>query len=58
MLYWALVFFIIAVIAAIFGFGGIASGAALIAKILFFIFVAVFVIALVAGLVGRRNPPM
>jgi uncharacterized membrane protein YtjA (UPF0391 family) len=58
MLYWALVFFIIAVIAAIFGFGGIASGAALIAKILFFIFVAVFVIALIAGLVGRRNPPM
>ena len=38
MLYWAAVFFIIALIAAVLGFGGIAAGAAGIAKILFFIF--------------------
>ena len=38
MLYWAAVFFVIALIAAVFGFGGIAAGAAEIAKILFFIF--------------------
>jgi len=36
MLSWALIFFIIALIAAFFGFGGIAAGAAGIAKVLFF----------------------
>ena len=35
MLYWAAVFFVIAIVAAIFGFGGIAAGAAGIAKVLF-----------------------
>ena len=35
MLYWALMFFVIALVAALFGFGGIASGAAWIAKVLF-----------------------
>ena len=38
MLYYAVVFFVIALIAAVFGFGGIAAGAAGIAKILFFVF--------------------
>ncbi|MGH8855682.1 MAG: DUF1328 domain-containing protein, partial [Telluria sp.] len=41
MLQYALVFFVIALIAAIFGFGGIAAGAVEIAKILFFIFLVV-----------------
>jgi uncharacterized membrane protein YtjA (UPF0391 family) len=36
MLYWALVFLIVAIIAAIFGFGGVAVAAAGIAKLLFF----------------------
>ncbi len=49
---WALVFLIVAGIAAIFGFGGIASAAAGIAKGLFFIFVMIFVVLLVLGLVG------
>ena len=53
MLYYALVFFIIAIIAAVFGFGGIAAGAAGIAKILFWGFIVVAVITLVAGLVRR-----
>ncbi len=39
MLHYAVVFFVIALIAAVFGFGGIANSAAGIAKILFFIFV-------------------
>src|SRR5207248_1721707 len=47
MLYWALVFFIIAIIAAFFGFGGIASTAAGIAQVLFFVFLVIFLIALV-----------
>jgi uncharacterized membrane protein YtjA (UPF0391 family) len=56
MLTWALVFFIIAIAAAIFGFGGIASGAASIAKFLFFIFLILFVVSLVFGYV--RRPPV
>ena len=44
MLYWALVFLIVAIIAAIFGFGGVAVAAAGIAKLLFFIFLVVFII--------------
>lgn len=56
MLRWALGFFVIAILAAIFGFGGIASGASEIAKVLFFIFVIVFVISLIMGLAtGRRG---
>jgi uncharacterized membrane protein YtjA (UPF0391 family) len=38
MLHYAVVFFVIALVAALFGFGGIAAGAAGIAKILFFVF--------------------
>ena len=54
MLQYALVFFVIALIAAIFGFGGIAAGAVEIAKILFFIFLIVALVAAVMGLVRRR----
>lgn len=54
MLHYALVFFIIALIAAIFGFGGIAAGAVEIAKILFFIFLVVALVTFVMGLVRRR----
>jgi uncharacterized membrane protein YtjA (UPF0391 family) len=55
MLHYAAVFFVIAIIAAVFGFGGIAVGAAEIAKVLFFIFLILFVASLVAGLF-RRGP--
>lgn len=55
MLRWALVFFVVAIIAALFGFGGIASGASEIARVLFFLFVVIFVVSLVWGLfTGRR----
>lgn len=50
MLKWALIFFIVSVIAGVFGFTGIASGAAAIAKILFFVAVALFLLFLVLGL--------
>lgn len=49
MLRWSVIFFVVALIAAVFGFGGIAAGAASVAKILFFIFLAIFVITLIAG---------
>jgi uncharacterized membrane protein YtjA (UPF0391 family) len=49
MLHYAVVFFVIAIIAAVFGFTGIAAGAAEIAKILFYIFLVVFVVTLLLG---------
>ena len=59
MLYWALVFFIISVIAGVFGFGGVSVAAAGIAQILFYIFVVIFLVALITGLLGgrRAGPP-
>jgi uncharacterized membrane protein YtjA (UPF0391 family) len=53
MLQAAAVFFVIAIIAAIFGFGGIAAGATEIAKILFFLFLIVFIVSLIMGLMRR-----
>lgn len=52
MLYWAVVFFVIALVAAVFGFGGIAASAVGIAKILFFVFL---VLAIVSFVFGRRT---
>lgn len=49
MLYWALIFFVIAIVAAIFGFGGIAAGASSIAQVLFFLFLIVAVASLIMG---------
>ena len=56
MLGWALTFLVIAIIAALFGFGGIAGASAGIAQILFWIFIAVFVISLIFGMVRGRRP--
>jgi uncharacterized membrane protein YtjA (UPF0391 family) len=56
MLHWALTFFVIALIAAVLGFGGIAGSAMGIAKVLFFVFLVLFAISLVTGLV-RGAPP-
>jgi uncharacterized membrane protein YtjA (UPF0391 family) len=53
MLNWAVAFFVIALIAAIFGFFGIASAAVGIAKILFFVFLVLFLVSLVGGLMRR-----
>jgi uncharacterized membrane protein YtjA (UPF0391 family) len=58
MLYWAVVFLIIAIIAGVLGFGGIAATAAGIAKVLFFIFIVIFAIALIMGLARRGPPPL
>ena len=53
MIYWSAAFFIIAIIAAMFGFGGIADGATSIAKVLFFLFLVLFVLSLLTGLFRR-----
>jgi uncharacterized membrane protein YtjA (UPF0391 family) len=55
MLYWAAVFLVIALIAAVFGFGGIAGAAIGVAKILFIVFLALFIISLLLGIGGRRS---
>lgn len=55
MLHWAVVFFVISIVAALFGFGGIASSAVGIAKILFFIFVALFAVSLILGLISGKK---
>jgi uncharacterized membrane protein YtjA (UPF0391 family) len=54
MLHWALMFLVIAMIAAVLGFTGIAVAAAGIAKLLFFLFLILFVITLFAHM-GRRS---
>jgi uncharacterized membrane protein YtjA (UPF0391 family) len=51
LLKWAAIFFVIALIAAAFGFTGIAAGAASIAKILFYLFLGIFVVFLIAGII-------
>ena len=53
MLYYSLVFLLIALIAALFGFGLIASAAAGMAKILFFLFLILFLVSLIMGSVRR-----
>jgi uncharacterized membrane protein YtjA (UPF0391 family) len=50
---WTLVFLVLAIIAAIFGFAVLAAAAATIAKILFAIFIVVFLITLISHLVRR-----
>ena len=55
MLYWALVFLVVAIIAGVLGFGGIAGASAGIAQILFFVFLAFLVLSLLAGLFRRAG---
>jgi len=56
MLYWALLFFVVAIIAAVLGFGGIAVAASDIAQVLFFVFLVFFVVALFMHTRRRRAP--
>jgi uncharacterized membrane protein YtjA (UPF0391 family) len=56
MLGWAVTFLIIALIAAVFGFGGIAAASAGIAKVLFFLFLVMCVIFFIFGWRGRGVP--
>ena len=58
MLYWSLTFFIVALVAALLGFTGIAADASGIARLLFFIFVILFLASLLFSLITGRRPPM
>ncbi|HVL72932.1 MAG TPA: DUF1328 domain-containing protein [Beijerinckiaceae bacterium] len=55
MLGWAITFLIIALVAALFGFGGIAGAAVDIAKLIFFVAIVLFAISAVVGLVRGRS---
>ena len=55
MLGWALTFLVVALIAGVLGFGVVAGTAASIAKVLFFVFLVLFIIGLV---MGRRGPAL
>ena len=55
MLSWAVLFLVIALLAAVFGFTGLAGTAAGMAQILFFIFLVIFLISLVMGLARGRT---
>ena len=52
---WVVIFFIVSLIAAFFGYSGLAGEAAGIAKILFFLFLALFVLSLVMRLLGKGS---
>jgi uncharacterized membrane protein YtjA (UPF0391 family) len=56
MLGWAVTFLIVALVAALFGFGGIAGTAVEIAKLIFFVAIVLFAISAVIGLVRGRSP--
>jgi len=56
MLTWAITFLVIAMVAAIFGFGGLARTAVGIAKALFFLFILAFLVSMVMHMRGRNGP--
>jgi uncharacterized membrane protein YtjA (UPF0391 family) len=58
MLQWALTFLVIAVIAAVLGFGGIAAVSVDFARILFVVFLILFVVAAVMHALRGKSPPV
>lgn len=56
MMSWAITFLVVALIAAVLGFGGIAGTAIEIAKIIFFVAIILFLISAVMGLMRGRGP--
>jgi len=57
MLYYALVFLVIALVAGLLGFGVVAFAAAEFARICFFIFIVLFLVSLIAHLFRRTSIP-
>ncbi len=58
MLRWALIFLIVAILAAVLGFTNIAGTSMDIARILFFVFIVLFLASLVYALLTGKKPPM
>jgi uncharacterized membrane protein YtjA (UPF0391 family) len=55
MLNWIFLFFVLAIIAAIFGFGGIAVQSAYVARVLFFVFLALTLLGFLTTRIGSSN---
>jgi uncharacterized membrane protein YtjA (UPF0391 family) len=55
---WALAFLVIALVAAVFGFGGIAASAAGIAKIIFVVALLIAIVGFVVGMGRGRGRPV
>lgn len=58
MLGWAVTFLVVALVAALFGFGGIAGTTVEAAKLIFFVAVVLFAISAVVGLMRGRSPTL
>jgi len=58
MLYYSLVFLVVALIAGLLGFGGVAGAASSIAQVLFGLFLIIFLVSLVMGIFARGRPPV
>lgn len=58
MLGWAITFLVVALVAALFGFGGIAGTAVEAAKLIFFVAIVLFAISAVVGLMRGRSPTL
>ncbi len=57
MLGWAITFLVVALIAAVLGFGGVAAVSVELAQIVFWVFLVLFVGSLIYGMVTGRRPP-
>jgi len=55
MLRWAFIFLVIGLIAGLLGFTGVAGASVAIAKTLFFVFLVIFAVLLIAGLAAGRR---
>ena len=58
MLTWSILFLVIAIVAAIFGFWAVAGAAAFVAKILFVVFLVLFLISMLARAMRGNRPPV
>jgi uncharacterized membrane protein YtjA (UPF0391 family) len=58
MLRWTLIFLVVALVAALLGFGNLAGDASEIARILFFIFLVLTLVGLLFSLLTGRKPPL
>ena len=52
---WALIFLVVAIVAGLFGFGGIAAGSIGFAQVVFVIAIVLFLVTAIAGLIHRRR---
>ncbi len=57
MIGWAITFLIVALIAAVLGFGGVAAVSVEMAKLVFWVFLILFAISLIYALITGRRPP-